>query len=229
MDEAQSVRQIQQMVNFILNEAKDKAEEIDAKTLEEFNVEKLKYVQGQKVCTVAVEEKIRGELLEKKKKQESAIAIARSAAINRSRMQAVEARQNSMIQLKQECEANLAAVSKDRNRYSALCSDLIVQGCLKLMEDQVTVKCRKEDEQAIKASLDSASRKYSEIIKKETGVAKAVRLDLSNAYLPSSCGGGVVLTCMGNSISIDNTLFTRLSLVVDNDLPALRKMLFPRK
>mmetsp|Transcript_4362 Transcript_4362/g.10674 ORF Transcript_4362/g.10674 Transcript_4362/m.10674 type:complete len:223 (+) Transcript_4362:94-762(+) len=222
MDEAQSVRQIQQMVNFILNEAKDKAEEIDAKTLEEFNVEKLKYVQGQK-------EKIRGELLEKKKKQESAIAIARSAAINRSRMQAVEARQNSMIQLKQECEANLAAVSKDRNRYSALCSDLIVQGCLKLMEDQVTVKCRKEDEQAIKASLDSASRKYSEIIKKETGVAKAVRLDLSNAYLPSSCGGGVVLTCMGNSISIDNTLFTRLSLVVDNDLPALRKMLFPRK
>lgn len=54
MDEAQSVRQIQQMVNFILNEAKDKAEEIDAKTLEEFNVEKLKYVQGQKVCTVAV-------------------------------------------------------------------------------------------------------------------------------------------------------------------------------
>ncbi len=49
MDEAQSVRQIQQMVNFILNEAKDKAEEIDAKTLEEFNVEKLKYVQAQKV------------------------------------------------------------------------------------------------------------------------------------------------------------------------------------
>ncbi|CAD7957911.1 unnamed protein product [Amoebophrya sp. A120] len=222
MDEAQSVRQIQQMVNFILNEAKDKAEEIDAKTLEEFNVEKLKYVQAQK-------DKIRTELTEKKKKQETAMAIARSSAINRARMQAVEARQNAMTALKTECEANLSAVTKDRARYSALCSDLIVQGCLKLMEDSVTVKCRKEDEQSVKASLDQASRKYTDIIKKETGVQKTVRLDLSNAWLPASCGGGVVLTCQGNTISIDNTMFTRLGLVVDNDLPSLRKMLFPKK
>ncbi|CAD7966840.1 unnamed protein product [Amoebophrya sp. A25] len=222
MDDAQSVRQIQQMINFILNEAKDKAEEIDAKTLEEFNVEKLKYVQAQK-------EKIRSELGEKKKKQETALAIARSAAINRARLQQVEARQQALVALKAECEASLSAVSRDRSKYAGLCADLIVQGCLKLMEDQVTVKCRKEDEQTVKSCLDAAARKYADIIKRETGVAKMVRLDMSPASLPSSCGGGVVLSCSGNSISIDNTLFTRLGLVMDNDLPNLRKMLFPKR
>ena len=42
MDDSQSAAQIAQMVNFILNEAKDKAEEIDAQTLEEYNIEKMK-------------------------------------------------------------------------------------------------------------------------------------------------------------------------------------------
>ena len=48
MDDEQSAKQIQQMVNFILNEAKDKAEEIDAKALEDFNIEKLKQAQTMK-------------------------------------------------------------------------------------------------------------------------------------------------------------------------------------
>jgi vacuolar-type H+-ATPase subunit E/Vma4 len=48
MDDESSQRQIQQMVGFILNEAKDKAEEIDSKTLEEFNIERLKQAQQMK-------------------------------------------------------------------------------------------------------------------------------------------------------------------------------------
>merc|ERR1712194_420485 len=149
--------------------------------------------------------------------------------INRTRLQQVEARQAALVALKQECENSLAAVSRDRSKYAGLCADLIVQGCLKLMEDNVTVKCRKEDEGTVKSCLDAASGKYADIIKKETGVQKGVRLEMSPAYLPAGCGGGVVLTCLGGSISIDNTLFTRLGLVMDNDLPSLRSMLFPNR
>lgn len=36
------------MVNFILNEARDKAQEIEAKAIEDFNIEKLKLVQQMK-------------------------------------------------------------------------------------------------------------------------------------------------------------------------------------
>lgn len=46
-DEA-AQKQITQMVNFILNEAKDKASEIEARALEDFNIEKLKLVQQMK-------------------------------------------------------------------------------------------------------------------------------------------------------------------------------------
>ncbi len=48
------------------------------------------------------QDKIRTELTEKKKKQETAMAIARSSAINRARMQAVEARQNAMVEIFQQ-------------------------------------------------------------------------------------------------------------------------------
>lgn len=222
MDEQQSHRQIQQMVNFILNEAKDKAEEIDAKTLEEFNVERLKYVQGGK-------EKIRSEFKTKMKKQETALAIARSAAINRSRLEKVEARQASLQVLRETCTKEIRNLTQDRNRYANLCADLIVQGCLKLMEDQVAVRCKREDEQSVRAALDMAARKYSDVVKRECNVSKAVQLAISPDYLPSSSGGGVVLTCLNATISIDNTLDTRLGLVMDNDLPSLRRMLFPSR
>lgn len=55
--------QIQQMVKFILNEAKDKAQEIEARALEDFNIEKLKLVQQMK-------DKIRQEFEKKAKKLE---------------------------------------------------------------------------------------------------------------------------------------------------------------
>ena len=48
MDPVESSKQIQQMVSFILNEAKDKAEEIESKAMEDFNIEKLKLVQQMK-------------------------------------------------------------------------------------------------------------------------------------------------------------------------------------
>ena len=48
MDDASADRQIQQMVNFILNEAKETAEGIKAKATEDFNIEKLKLVQAMK-------------------------------------------------------------------------------------------------------------------------------------------------------------------------------------
>lgn len=62
-DDQEAQAQIQQMVKFILNEAKDKAQEIEARALEDFNIEKLKLVQQMK-------DKIRQEFDKKAKKLE---------------------------------------------------------------------------------------------------------------------------------------------------------------
>lgn len=67
-DDAEAQRQIQQMVKFILNEARDKAQEIEARSLEDFNIEKLKLVQQMK-------DKIRQEYDKKAKKLETQRAM----------------------------------------------------------------------------------------------------------------------------------------------------------
>merc|ERR1712050_806464 len=78
--------QIWQMKLFIMNEAKDKAEEINARALQDFGVEKLKFLNEEK-------EKIRKEYDRKLKQMDTQKAIARSSAINRSRLEKIKCRQ----------------------------------------------------------------------------------------------------------------------------------------
>eukprot|EP01071_Lankesteria_metandrocarpae_P007425 Lankesteria_metandrocarpae@DN4678_c0_g1_i1.p4 len=86
MNDVEAQHQIQQMVNFILNEARDKAEEIEAKALEDFNIEKLKIVQQMK-------DKARQDYQKKAKQLQTQRAIARSTAINKARLKKISARQ----------------------------------------------------------------------------------------------------------------------------------------
>merc|ERR1719235_2340156 len=106
MDDKEAERQIQQMVNFILNEAKDKAEEIEAKALEDFNIEKLKLVQQMK-------DKIRQEHVRKSKQVETQRAIARSTAINQSRLQKIAARNEMLGKVKDDVSGSLGAVTRN--------------------------------------------------------------------------------------------------------------------
>jgi V-type H+-transporting ATPase subunit E len=95
------------------------------------------------------------------------------------------------------------------------------------MEDNITVRCRQEDEAVIRGVLDAASRKFTDVVKRQTGIAKQVKLTMDKTFLDSaSCSGGVVLLCQDNSIRVDNTLDTRLNLVMQADLPKLRSIVF---
>merc|ERR1712085_205707 len=114
---------------------------IEARCLEDFNVEKLKHVQAAKA-------QIRGDYAAKVKAAETAAAISRSAAINKARLQKNGCRHTCLGNVKTEVSDALAKVAvAGSKQYSDLLCALIVQGCLKLSgEDTVTVKCRKEDE-----------------------------------------------------------------------------------
>eukprot|EP00392_Amoebophrya_sp_AT5.2_P007039 g7051.t1 len=220
MDDRDAEAQIQQMVNFILNEAKETAAQINDKATEDFNVEKLKLVQGMK-------EKIRTDFADAKKKESQKQTILRSTAINKARLKKIEARQTCIETLSGEVAGKLKEVGKAEAKYKQILIDLIVQGCLKLMEEEVTVKCRAADTSVVRSVLDQASQAFAKTIAKETNVRASLKLKLDTAVLPATCLGGVVLSCQGGSICVDNTLDTRLKLCMDNDKPALRKMLFP--
>lgn len=143
-----------------------------------------------------MKEKIRGEFSKKRKATETQRAIARSTAINRASLQKIEARQQYLTQLNSQCGVELKNFARQKDKYSNLLVDLIVQGCLKLMEDTVSVRCRKEDERVVKGVLDAAASKYASTIKRQTGVEKSVSLSVDTAgNLPANSAGGVQLLC----------------------------------
>mmetsp|Transcript_26700 Transcript_26700/g.61453 ORF Transcript_26700/g.61453 Transcript_26700/m.61453 type:complete len:227 (+) Transcript_26700:91-771(+) len=226
MDSKEANNQIQQMMNFILNEAKDKAEEIHTKGLEEFSIERFRIVNQQK-------EKIRQEYAKKTKQVETSCAIARSTAINKARLEKIKARNGVLEKITEDVRQQL--VSQASNKQFV--QDLITQGLLMLLEDEVTVQCRKEDEAMVKTVLEPAATAYSNIIKTQAGVTKRCKLSLSPQYLPGapstsgvpSCLGGVVLSCQNGSIKIDNTVDVRMRLALEQDKPKIRSLLFPSK
>jgi len=210
--------QIQQMMNFILNEAKDKAEELNAKGMEEFSIEKFRLVNQQK-------DKIRQEFSRKTKQVETQCAIARSLAINKSRLEKIKARQESLGKISDDVKTQLAGKCT-----AEMTTNLIVQGLLMLLEDSVTIRCRKEDVQMVQGCLKNATDKYSQVIQKETQTTKQCKVSLdSTQVLPSDCLGGVVLACNDGAIVIDNTIAARLDLVLEQDKPTIRTLLFPTK
>jgi len=221
--------QIVQMTQFILNEAKDKAEEIDTKALQEFSVEKLKVVNSSK-------EKIQQDYARKAKQVETQAAIARSTAINRSRLEKIKSRQDMLTKLAEDSKASLADKLKDQVTMKKFVTQLIVQGLLMLLEDQVQVRCRASDDALVSSCMNDAAQEYARIIQAATGAKKACQLSLDKAVkLPAapassghgpSCLGGVVLACQNGTITIDNTIDSRLGLVMEQAKPTIRELLF---
>eukprot|EP00922_Rhytidocystis_sp_ex-Travisia-forbesii_P039421 GHVS01058608.1.p1 GENE.GHVS01058608.1~~GHVS01058608.1.p1 ORF type:complete len:235 (+),score=29.78 GHVS01058608.1:227-931(+) len=232
MDAEQAQRQVQQMCNFILNEAKDKAQEIEAKALEDFNIEKLKLVQQMK-------EKIRQEYQKKAKQIETERSTARSSAVNRARLKKISARQQVLQEVVHQTQSQLHAVTTNTEAYSSLITDLITQGLLQLLEPTVVVICRQIDKSIVESCLAKAATKYSGVLKEQAGVTKTVKLSVDqNKHLlppPSTefpagsgrcCSGGVKLMSSDGRIVCDNTLDARLLLVVANCAPQIKKTLF---
>mmetsp|Transcript_67432 Transcript_67432/g.106711 ORF Transcript_67432/g.106711 Transcript_67432/m.106711 type:complete len:229 (+) Transcript_67432:88-774(+) len=225
---AEAMSQVTQMREFILNEAKDKAEEIDAKALQEFTIEKFKIVNQTK-------HKIREEYQKKLKQVETKSAIERSTAINRSRLEKIKSRQEVLSKVAEGAKTSLLEELKSEGKNKEFITNLILQGLLMLLEEDVEVRCRACDDSLVESCLATASKRYSEVVLKETGATKKVKcvLDKANKLAPApsgqpgpSCLGGVVLVCSGNTITIDNTIDARLALVLEQAKPNIRKLMF---
>ncbi|SOV14434.1 vacuolar ATP synthase subunit e, putative [Plasmodium sp. DRC-Itaito] len=230
LDDAEAQKQIQQMVNFILNEAKDKAHEIEAKALEDFNIEKLRIVQKMK-------EKIRVEFQKKAKQMEIKRSIARSSAINKARLKKMCAKDQVFKEIYKISSDKLNDLYKDKDKYKNLIVDLIVQSLFYMQEPHVIVRCRDIDKAIVESSLNEAVSKYTDKLKKQFNITKTVKIELdkSGNYLPppptpdnegNSCLGGIILTTPNRKINCDNTLDVRLKLAIEYCTPEIKRMFF---
>jgi len=153
-------------------------------------------------------------------------------AINKQRLEKIKARQEVMQGIAAEARTKL----QTQGGSPDFITKLIVQGLLMLLEKEVKIRCRKEDKAKVEGCLKNASKEYNDIIKKETGKDMNVNLRIDEATITHSpgagehvpCIGGVVLVCHHDKITIDNTIDSRLNLVMEQAKPNIRELLFPQ-
>uniref|UniRef100_A0A914I6X8 V-type proton ATPase subunit E n=1 Tax=Globodera rostochiensis TaxID=31243 RepID=A0A914I6X8_GLORO len=207
-------KQLRHMMAFIEQEANEKAEEIDAKAEEEFNIEKGKLVQQQR-------QKIM-EYYEKKEKQvELQRKIQRSNMQNQSRLKCLKSRDDHLNNVLEESRANLSKISADRERYPAILKGLLLQGFFQLLENKIVLRCRKKDEELVSRILPECL----EELQRTWGNRSEVKID-NEHYLPPDSAGGVELLARDGKIRVLSTLEARLDLIADKITPQTRTALF---
>mmetsp|Transcript_3850 Transcript_3850/g.7957 ORF Transcript_3850/g.7957 Transcript_3850/m.7957 type:complete len:222 (-) Transcript_3850:331-996(-) len=221
MNDADYARQIQQMVEFIKQEANEKANEIRVAADEEFNIQKLNLVEAEKVKIRKDYERKAGQIEVKKK-------IEYSTQLNASRLRLLQARDDFLNQTLTAASASLGAIVKDQSGYKKLLVQLIVQGVNKLHADNVVVRCRKEDLSACKAAIEDTKSQWSSLA---SGPCPKFALDEQKHLPPSkgegeTCAGGVVIVAENGRISCNNTLDARLKSAFGACLPEMRAKLF---
>ncbi|XP_004369652.1 V-type proton ATPase subunit E 2 [Trichechus manatus latirostris] len=207
-------KQIKHMMAFIEQEANEKAEEIDAKAEEEFNIEKGRLVQTQRL-------KIR-EYYEKKEKQiEQQKKIQMSTVRNQARLKVLRARDDLISDLLNDAKQRLSRIVADQAIYQELLEKLLLQSLLRLLEPQVLVRCRPQDVLLIESAVQRAVPDYMAV--SQRGVE--VHLD-QEASLPANSAGGVEAYSGNQKIKVSNTLESRLDLLAQQRMPEIRKALF---
>ena len=122
LSDADVSKQIKHMMAFIEQEASEKAEEIDAKAEEEFNIEKGRLVQQQRLKIM--------EFYERKEKQvELQKKIQSSNMLNQARLKVLKARDDHIQTVLDEAKKTLVTIAQDKSKYPDIIQKLIAQVC----------------------------------------------------------------------------------------------------
>ncbi|KAK3535961.1 hypothetical protein QTP70_021467 [Hemibagrus guttatus] len=214
LSDADVQKQIKHMMAFIEQEANEKAEEIDAKAEEEFNIEKGRLVQTQRLKIM--------EYYEKKEKQiEQQKKIQMSNLMNQARLKVLKARDDMIMELLNEARMQLAVIAKDKTQYLTLLEGLILQGFYQLLDSKVIIRCRKDDLAMVEAAVQKNIPIYKETVKSNI----EVRIDKDN-FLSPDISGGVEVYNVNGKIKVANTLESRLDLLAQQMMPEIRVSLF---
>ncbi|XP_064472748.1 V-type proton ATPase subunit E-like [Ornithodoros turicata] len=205
---------IKHMLAFIEQEANEKVEEIDSKAEEEFNMEKGRLVQQQRIMIM--------DFYAKKEKQVERMRKIQSSHVkNLARLRILNAMNDHVDKVLSEAKGNLGIITGQEKRYRPFLERLILQGLYSVLEKDVIVTCRRKDTQIVQAALDVASKVY----RKKTNLNGSIVLDKDN-FLPDECFGGIELTAMKGRMKVCNTLDNRLSLISQKIMPQIRSDLF---
>jgi len=175
--------------------------------------------------------KIAKEFERKEKQIETKKKILHSNELNAARLRVLKARDEGIQRILTLAHEKIQVVARNEARYKKLLEGLILQGLLKLREPKVTLICRQEDISVVKAIIKSVITNYTTATKLEC----IVDID-TETFLPPgpdragkdgiSCSGGVIFSTNEGKIICSNTLEARLGMAYEQNLPAIRNMVF---
>ncbi|KAK8861469.1 hypothetical protein IAR55_002289 [Kwoniella newhampshirensis] len=211
LDDNEIQTEMNKMVAFISQEAREKAREIQVKADEEFAIEKAKIVRQESLAIDAQYEK-------KRKQAEVGWKISQSTAINTSRIKILRSRNDHLEAIFDEASKQVKALSTGGS-YAEAVENLILEILLMLLAPGITLAHRPKDDDLVKKAAEGAQKRYTEL----SGRESKIEFDGS---LPDDSAGGVIGSTMGGRIKVDNTLGERLKILQDKMLPELRHDLF---
>ncbi|XP_056655058.1 V-type proton ATPase subunit E 1 isoform X1 [Monodelphis domestica] len=215
LSDADVQKQIKHMMAFIEQEANEKAEEIDAKAEEEFNIEKGRLVQTQRLKIMEYYEKKEKHIEQQKK-------IQMSNLMNQARLRVLKARDDLISDLIKEAKERLASIVKDTPKYQVLLDGLVLQGLYQLLEPQMIVRCKKDDLPLVTAAVQKAIPLYKLAAKRDLNV----QVD-QKTFLPAEISGGIEIYNGNGKIKVSNTLESRLDLIAQQVSGGVIDVRFP--
>ncbi|KFH46544.1 V-type proton ATPase subunit E-like protein [Hapsidospora chrysogenum ATCC 11550] len=214
LSDQQVENELRKMTEFIKQEAREKANEIQIKANEEFEIEKSKLVR-QEIDAIDTQ-------YEKKFKQATmSQQITRSTVSNKTRLKVLGARQELLDNIFEEAQKKLAEGAKDKAKYQKTLRGLVLEGFFALNEPELLVRARKKDYDIAKKAIAEAEQEY----KKQAGKDIKGTLDEKNP-IPEGSTGGVSILGGDGKIDIDNTFEARLEILKETAAPAVREALF---
>jgi len=179
MSDSQVDTELRKMTAFIRQEALEKAREIHLKADEEFSIEKSKLVRQET-------QRIDAEYEKKHTQAGMSQQITASTLANRQRLRVLSSKQQLLDGLFEDAGKKLAETVGSGNGngngggkkgkknggagngsfdYESVVKGLVLEGLYALVENKVSVRCRKKDTEVVKKAAESAKKEYSEKLK----------------------------------------------------------------
>ncbi|KAI5455236.1 V-ATPase V1 sector subunit E [Naganishia albida] len=213
LNDSEMASEMNKMVAFISQEAREKAREIQVKADEEFAIEKAKIVRQE---TAAIDAQF-----EKKRKQaEVSWKISQSTALNQSRLEVLRSRAEHLDSIFDETKTKVKDLNKDSDKYQSVLEGLILEILLILVSPDVLIEHTPSASDVVKKAGDSALDKYTEMS------GRTSKIEYKDSLSDDTCSGGVVGSMMQGRIKVNNTLDERLHILEEEMLPEIRTDLF---
>lgn len=213
MDSKAAGNQVTHMKDFILHEAREKADEINAKAEQDYHVEKQRLVEEEKL-------RIKKEYERKESNVELDTKIANATETNKNKMLVLAAAATQVEDAFSAAFDQLKNVSGGSG-YDALLKSLLEEAAAMIQLDDVKVRCRAADKAAVQKAISSCKGSV-----KYTFDDTPVNSDDTVSNIATDCLGGVVVTSPDGKVVVSNLLNSRLQVAYDTALPVIKPVLF---